>query len=131
MNATVSSEPPTPSGWIDTYAAGVLFDAFAHGVDVSVQALTKYVGGHSDILLGAVSGELPIAAGEVALDGVPLNRLSILERRGLVVANIPEDRIAQGLAHAGNDGGNGRTYALGIVPDHRDAPDVALVEHLR
>jgi cysteine-S-conjugate beta-lyase len=39
----------------NTYAAGVLFDAFAHGVDVSVQALTKYVGGHSDILLGAVS----------------------------------------------------------------------------
>lgn len=39
----------------NTYAAGVLFDAFAHGVDVSVQALTKYVGGHSDILLGTVS----------------------------------------------------------------------------
>ncbi|MCC7241999.1 MAG: cystathionine beta-lyase [Acidobacteria bacterium] len=39
----------------NTYAAGVLFDAFAHGVDISVQALTKYVGGHSDLLLGAVS----------------------------------------------------------------------------
>jgi cysteine-S-conjugate beta-lyase len=30
------------------------FQPFAHGVDVSIQALTKYVGGHSDILLGAV-----------------------------------------------------------------------------
>jgi cystathionine beta-lyase len=39
----------------NTYAAGVLFEAFAHGVDVSVQALTKYVGGHSDLLLGSVS----------------------------------------------------------------------------
>ena len=39
----------------NTYAAGVLFDAFAHGVDVSIQALTKYVGGHSDLLLGSVS----------------------------------------------------------------------------
>ena len=39
----------------NTYAAGVLFDAFAHDVDVSIQALTKYVGGHSDILLGSVS----------------------------------------------------------------------------
>ena len=39
----------------NTYAAGVLFDAFAHGVDISIQALTKYVGGHSDILLGSVS----------------------------------------------------------------------------
>ena len=39
----------------NTYAAGVLFDAFAHGVDVSIQALTKFVGGHSDLLLGSVS----------------------------------------------------------------------------
>lgn len=39
----------------NTYAAGVLFDAFAHKVDVSIQALTKYVGGHSDLLLGSVS----------------------------------------------------------------------------
>ena len=39
----------------NTYAAGVMFDAFGHGVDVSIQALTKYVGGHSDLLLGSVS----------------------------------------------------------------------------
>jgi cystathionine beta-lyase len=39
----------------NTYAAGILFDAFAAGVDVSMQALTKYVGGHSDLLLGTVS----------------------------------------------------------------------------
>ena len=39
----------------NTYAAGVLFDAFSFGVDISMQALTKYVGGHSDLLLGSVS----------------------------------------------------------------------------
>jgi cysteine-S-conjugate beta-lyase len=39
----------------NTYAAGVLFDAFAHGVDITMQALTKYVGGHSDLLLGSVT----------------------------------------------------------------------------
>src|SRR5205085_3248775 len=39
----------------NTYAAGVLFDALAHGVDVTMQALTKYVGGHSDLLLGSVT----------------------------------------------------------------------------
>jgi cystathionine beta-lyase len=39
----------------NTWSAGVLFDAFAHGVDVSLQALTKFVGGHSDLLLGSVS----------------------------------------------------------------------------
>jgi cystathionine beta-lyase len=31
------------------------FQPFAKGCDVSIQALTKYVGGHSDILLGAVT----------------------------------------------------------------------------
>ena len=39
----------------NTWAAGVHFDAFAHGVDISVQALTKYIGGHADLLLGSVS----------------------------------------------------------------------------
>jgi cysteine-S-conjugate beta-lyase len=39
----------------NTYAAGIYFDAFAHGVDVTMQALTKYVGGHSDLLLGSVT----------------------------------------------------------------------------
>ncbi len=39
----------------NTYAAGVLFDAFGAGVDISIQALTKYVGGHSDLLMGSVS----------------------------------------------------------------------------
>ena len=35
---------------------GVLhFQPFRHGVDVSIQALTKYVAGHSDVLLGAVT----------------------------------------------------------------------------
>lgn len=39
----------------NTWAAGIYFTAFAHGVDVSVQALTKYVGGHSDLLLGSIT----------------------------------------------------------------------------
>ncbi len=31
------------------------FQPFRHGVDVSIQALTKYVAGHSDVLLGGVT----------------------------------------------------------------------------
>ncbi len=41
----------------NTWSAGVLFDAFAHGVDITMQALTKYVGGHSDLLLGSVTAK--------------------------------------------------------------------------
>ncbi|HZY99244.1 MAG TPA: cystathionine beta-lyase [Candidatus Baltobacteraceae bacterium] len=39
----------------NTWSAGVYLDAFARGVDVTMQALTKYVGGHSDLLLGTVT----------------------------------------------------------------------------
>jgi cysteine-S-conjugate beta-lyase len=39
----------------NTWATGVFFNAFDHGADISVQALTKYVGGHSDLLLGSVT----------------------------------------------------------------------------
>jgi cystathionine beta-lyase len=39
----------------NTWSAGVLFDAFAHGVDITMQAVTKYIGGHSDLLLGSIT----------------------------------------------------------------------------
>ena len=37
----------------NTWGAGYLFKPLAHGVDISVQALTKYVGGHSDVFMGS------------------------------------------------------------------------------
>lgn len=39
----------------NTWGAGLLFKPLAHGVDLSVQALTKYVCGHSDVFLGSVA----------------------------------------------------------------------------
>jgi cystathionine beta-lyase len=39
----------------NTWAAGLLFKPLEHGVDVSVQALTKYVGGHSDVFMGSAA----------------------------------------------------------------------------
>jgi cystathionine beta-lyase len=38
----------------NTWATPLGFRAFDHGVDVSVHAVTKYIGGHSDLLLGAI-----------------------------------------------------------------------------
>ena len=43
----------------NTWAAGLLFKPLAHGVDVSVQSLTKYVGGHSDVFMGAAASRSP------------------------------------------------------------------------
>lgn len=39
----------------NTWSAGIFLDAFAQGVDITMQALTKYIGGHSDLLLGSVT----------------------------------------------------------------------------
>jgi cystathionine beta-lyase len=38
----------------NTWGAGLAFNAFAWGVDVSVQALTKYPSGGADVLMGSV-----------------------------------------------------------------------------
>jgi len=40
----------------NTWATPLFFRAFDHGVDVSVHAATKYIGGHSDVLLGLIVG---------------------------------------------------------------------------
>jgi cystathionine beta-lyase len=39
----------------NTWATPLYFDALGHGVDVSIQSLTKYVVGHSDAMLGAAT----------------------------------------------------------------------------
>jgi cystathionine beta-lyase len=39
----------------NTWAAGLTFKPLAHGIDISVQALTKYVGGHSDVFMGSAA----------------------------------------------------------------------------
>jgi cystathionine beta-lyase len=39
----------------NTWASPLYFRAFDKGVDLSIQAATKYVGGHSDLMLGTVS----------------------------------------------------------------------------
>ncbi|MGE0210315.1 MAG: cystathionine beta-lyase [Parvibaculaceae bacterium] len=45
----------------NTWATGAYFPAIAAGCDISMQALTKYVGGHSDAMLGAVTVTEPLA----------------------------------------------------------------------
>lgn len=39
----------------NTWATPLLFPALEHGVDIAIMALSKYVGGHSDLLLGSIS----------------------------------------------------------------------------
>jgi len=39
----------------NSWASGIYFKPFDHGVDVSVMALTKYINGHSDIMMGSIT----------------------------------------------------------------------------
>lgn len=50
----------------NTWAAGLAFKPLSHGVDVSVQALTKYAGGHSDLLLGSICASDPAVSRRLA-----------------------------------------------------------------
>jgi cysteine-S-conjugate beta-lyase len=51
----VAHEKGALVGCDNTWATPLLFKPLVHGVDFSMEALTKYVGGHSDILLGSIS----------------------------------------------------------------------------
>jgi cystathionine beta-lyase len=46
----------------NTWATPLLFDAHGHGVDLSIQAGTKYLGGHADVNIGYVSANQAHAA---------------------------------------------------------------------
>lgn len=65
----------------DTWSAGILFKPFAHGIDLSAQALTKYQGGHADLLLGAV----------LARDGAWRQRVAAVVKQLGLGAGAPED----------------------------------------
>ena len=56
--AIKAHETPHPQGIVsaldNTWGAGLAFNAFTLGVDVSVQALTKYPSGGADVLMGSV-----------------------------------------------------------------------------
>src|SRR6201987_5075474 len=64
----------------NTWSAGVLFDAFANGLDITMQAVTKYIGGHSDLLLGSVT----------ARDAAIYQRLGVAQQM-LGLAISPDD----------------------------------------
>ena len=45
----------------NTWASPLYFKPFQHGVDVSIQAATKYISGHSDLVMGIIVARTEIA----------------------------------------------------------------------
>lgn len=46
----------------NTWASSLGFSALAHGCDITIMALTKHVGGHSDLMMGSASAAEPWAS---------------------------------------------------------------------
>ncbi|MGC1380315.1 MAG: cystathionine beta-lyase [Candidatus Baltobacteraceae bacterium] len=104
----------------NTWSAGVLFDAFAHGVDITMQALTKYVGGHSDLLLGSVT----------VRDEAIYQRLGVA--RKVIGAAVSPDECSlalRGLQTLGVRLSAVETSALAIARWLTDRPEVERVLH--
>src|SRR5262249_30978639 len=95
----------------NTWASSLYFQAFDKGVDLSIQAGTKYIGGHSDVMLGTVSANgatrerlretvhalgLCVAPGDIQLGLRGLRtmglRLAQHHKAGLKVAGWPAER---------------------------------------
>jgi cystathionine beta-lyase len=80
----------------NTWATPLYFRAFEKGVDLSIQAGTKYIGGHSDIMLGCVSANaatLPTLKDTVYLMGLCVGPDDMyLALRGLRTLGVRLDR---------------------------------------
>ncbi|MDF1790571.1 MAG: cystathionine beta-lyase [Thalassobaculaceae bacterium] len=63
----VAKEKGVLVGCDNTWATPLLFKPLAHGVDVAVEALTKYVGGHSDLLMGSITVADPVLRDRIKL----------------------------------------------------------------
>lgn len=76
----------------NTWASPLYFKPFSHGVDVSIQALTKYVVGHSDCLLGSVTSNARAAkyvnAAKETLGTCPGSEETWLALRGLRTLDV-------------------------------------------
>ncbi len=84
----------------NTWASPLYFKPFQHGVDVSIQAATKYIVGHADAMLGAVTGN---ARGAPYLDRIkeaigtsPGSEETYLGLRGLRTLDV---RLSRHHAH--------------------------------
>ncbi len=71
----------------NTWSGGLYFKAFDHGVDISIQAATKYIVGHSDVMMGTITTTeawyQPIQAAFNELAGAPGPDDCYLALRGL------------------------------------------------
>jgi cystathionine beta-lyase len=104
----------------NTWSAGVHFSPFKHGVDLSVQALTKYQLGHADAFLGAVVAATPEWAQRVH---------ATFKQLGLHAAPDDAYLVLRGLRTLGVRLERQSASALAIAQWLETRPEVARVIH--
>lgn len=104
----------------NTWGAGYLYKPLEHGVDISLQALTKYVGGHSDVFMGSAAANDP---GVVkALDAGVLNL-------GWAVSGDEAYQMLRGLRTLPTRLAKQGESGLQIAAWLRDQPQVSAIYH--
>jgi cystathionine beta-lyase len=104
----------------NTWGAGYLYKPLAHGIDISVQALTKYVGGHSDIFMGSAAASDPKLV-QALNDGVL--------HLGWSVAGEDAYQMLRGLRTLPTRLAKQGESGIGVAAWLRDQPQVAAVYH--
>ncbi len=104
----------------NTWGAGYLYKPLDHGIDLSLQALTKYVGGHSDVFMGSAAARDPVLAAKLA-NGV--------NNMGWAVSGDDAYAMLRGLrtlpVRMARQGASGLAIAAWL----RDQPQVAAIYH--
>jgi cystathionine beta-lyase len=104
----------------NSWSAGRFFQPFEHGADISVQALTKYQGGHGDLLMGAT-----IVRDEALWERIHAASL----RLGVGVGSDDVRLVQRGLETLGLRLKEAQTMGLGLARWLQDRPEVVQVLH--
>jgi len=104
----------------NTWGAGLTFKPLDHGIDVSIQALTKYVGGHSDVFMGSAAARDPGLARKLG-DGI--------HHMGWAVSGEDAYAMLRGLRTLPTRMARHGKSALEVAAWLRDQPEVAQVLH--
>ncbi|MBB3763714.1 cystathionine beta-lyase [Sphingomicrobium lutaoense] len=104
----------------NSYAAGLLFNPLTHGADLSVHALTKYPGGHGDVLMGCINARSDRMAKKMRDTARLLGICVSPDDAALVLRGLPS--MAMRIAHV-------ERQALDLARWMRDQPCVEKVLH--
>lgn len=104
----------------NTWGAGLLFRPLEHGIDISLQALTKYVCGHSDTFMGSAAARDSGLARKLA-DGIT--------HMGWAVSGEDAYAMLRGLRTLPTRMARHQASALQVAAWLKDRPEVAAMYH--